>query len=169
MSLSCAGETERTAVRLFLGERFGIPEEVLAGWRVLASGAVLWGVRESDRLDEVLAEFILERTGLPLLRRVGERWKPTSSCLRTFGEHLTRECLELTAEELDRLLAEGFLRGTRSGVSEGYVALAGPDGVVGCGLYLDPRPEEDKPEGVVQSLLPKRRWSGLSRLLGEER
>jgi hypothetical protein len=168
MSLSCADETERAALREVLEDRFGVDAAVLADWRVLASGAVLWGVRESGRLDEVLAEFDLERTGLPLLRRVGPWWKPTSSCLRTFGEHLSRERLELTAEELDRLLAVGFLRGTRSGISEGYVALAGPDGVVGCGLYLDPRPEEDKPEGVLQSLLPKRRWSGLARQLREE-
>jgi hypothetical protein len=169
MSLSCAGPAEQNAVRVFLGERFGIPDEVLAGWRVLVSGSVLWGVGESDRLDEVLAEFTLERTGLPLLRRVGERWKPTSSCLQAFGPHLTRECVVLSQEELDRLLADGFLPGTRAGLTQGYVALAGPDGVVGCGLYLDPRPDEDKPEGMLQSLLPRRRWSGLARLLGEER
>jgi len=168
MSLSCAGETERTAVREVLGERFGVPAAVLAGWRLLATGAVVWGVRESVHLDGVLDELTLERTGLPLLRRVGPRWKPTSSCLQAFGEHVRRERLVLTQEELDRLLAEGFLRGSRGGISEGYVALTGPDGVVGCGLYLDPRPDEDKPEGIVQSLLPRRRWSGLARWLGEE-
>ncbi len=166
--LSCAGSAELRAVQEVLVERFGVPARVMEEWMIFSTGSVLWGLRDAPDLDAALGALRIERTGLPLLRRVGERWKPTTVALQVLGPHVSKSLVELTREELDQLLSEAALRGTREGVDQGYVALSGPDGVVGCGLYLDPRAEEGKEEGLLCSQFPKARWKGFSRYLQEE-
>ncbi len=166
--LTCAGSAEKRAIQDVFGERFGVPARVLEEWFVYSTGSVLWGLRDAPHLDEALTALRIERTGLPLLRKAGRYWKPTTVALQVMGEFITKCRIELGLKELERMVAEGGLRGTRDDVEQGYVALAGPDGVVGCGLYLGPEPEEGKGEGLLMSQLPKARWEGLGRYLREE-
>jgi hypothetical protein len=150
---------EQRIVRESLEERFGVPGRVMEEWLVFSTGSVLWGLRDAPHLDGVLAAIRFERTGIPLLRKAGKNWKPTTVALQVVGGFITRNLLEMSREELSLLIAEGEVRGTQTGVEQGYVALSGPDGVVGCGLYLDP--DGEHPEGLLISQLPKARWSGL--------
>lgn len=166
--LSFAGEAEKRLVQEILGERFGVPGAELERWRFLASGSVIWAVQEDSALDEALDALRIERTGLPLLRRVGRRWKPTTVGLQVLGHEISRSIVDLDDEDVERLLAEGSIIGTRSGLDEGYVAVRGPRGVIGCCLYLDPLPEEGKPEGLLRSQLPKVHWERLGRHLRGE-
>jgi len=166
--LSSAGPAEAHAVRTVLVERLGIAPEVLADLRLLCTSNVVWAIRKSDALEEALDIFRAERTGLPLIRRVGKHWKPTTAALQAFGEHLTRGIVTLTAVELERLLIQGSLRGTRAELDEGYVAIRGPEGIIGCGLYLNPIPEEGKVEGLLRSQLPKAQWEPFGRHLREQ-
>lgn len=166
--LSSAGSAELRIIQEVLVERFGIPARVMEEWLVYSTGSVLWGLRDAPDIDAALGALKIERTGLPLLRRAGKRWKPTTVALQVLGSHVSESIVELTQNELNRLLAEAALRGTREEVDQGYVALAGPDGVVGCGLYLEPRTEEGKEEGLLCSQFPKARWKGFGRYLREE-
>ncbi|MFO7767386.1 MAG: hypothetical protein R6W82_00255 [bacterium] len=166
--LSSAGDAEIQAVRETLGGRFGVSEEVLAGWRILSTGPTLWGVREHELLDDALQVFTVDRTSMPFLRRVGSYWKPTTVVLQLLAPHITRARVRLTADELDALVTDGGLPRTLPGLESGYVAVEGPAGVAGCGLYLEPRPEEDKPEGIILSQFPRDRWSGFRLSLQEE-
>jgi hypothetical protein len=166
--LSSTGEAEKGLVNQVLGERFGVPPGALERWRLLASGSVIWAVREDGALDEALHALRIERTGLPLLRRVGRHWKPTTVALQALGHQITRSIVDLDASDVERLLTEGSIIGTRSGLEEGYVAVRGPQGVLGCCLYLDPLPEEGKPEGLLRSQLPRAHWERLGRHLREE-
>ncbi len=128
-------------------------------WLVYSTGSVLWGLRDAPHLDDIMAVIRFERTGIPLLRRAAKRWKPTTVALQVIGGFISRNQVDLDKKELGTLLVEGEVRGTREGVEQGYVALSGLDGVVGCGLYLDP--DEEQSEGLLISQLPKARWSGL--------
>jgi hypothetical protein len=166
--LFSAGPAEAHAVREVLVERLGMAPEVLADLRLLCTSKVVWAIRKGDALEEALDVFRAERTGLPLIRRVGKHWKPTTAALQAFGAHLTRGIASLSAAELERLVTEGSLRGTREELDEGYVAIRGPDGIIGCGLYLDPMPEEEKKEGLLRSQLPKAQWEPFGRHLREQ-
>jgi hypothetical protein len=166
--LSFAGEAEISLVHQILGERFGVSPAALGRWRFLVSGSVIWAVQEDRALDEVLNTLRIERTGLPLLRRVGRHWKPTTVGLQALGDEISQSIVELDDEGVERLLADGSIVGTRSGLEEGYVAVRGTRGVIGCGLYLDPLPEEGKPEGLLRSQLPKAHWERLGRHLRED-
>lgn len=157
--LISANPTEKRTLQAIFEERFGIPARAMEEWFVYSTGSVLWGLRDAPHLDEALAALRFERTGIPLLRKAGRHWKPTTVALQVVGEFVSRNMIELSERELETILVEGELRGTREGVEQGYVALAGPDGVVGCGLYLDP--DEEQSEGLLISQLPKAKWSGL--------
>jgi len=157
--LTSANPAEKRALQAIYEERFGIPARAMEEWFVYSTGSVLWGLRDAPHLDEALAALRFERTGLPLLRRAGRFWKPTTVALQVVGKFVLRNMLELSRQELETILIEGELRGTRADVEQGYVALTGPDGVVGCGLYLDP--DEDHNEGLLISQLSKARWSGM--------
>jgi len=157
--LISANPAEQRALQETFEERFGIPPRAMEEWLLYSTGSVLWGLRDAPHLDEIMATIRFERTGIPLLRRASKRWKPTTVALQVVGNFISRNLVDLDEKELATLLVEGEVRGTREGVTEGYVALSGPDGVVGCGLYLDP--QEDQPEGLLISQLPKARWSGL--------
>lgn len=166
--LSCAADAEIQAVHETLGDRFGVPEEVLAGWRILSTGPTLWGIREHPLLDDALQVFDVERTSMPFLRRVGSYWKPTTVVLQLLAPHISRARVRLSEAELEGLVARGGLPRTLPGAESGYVAVEGPAGVAGCGLYLEPRPEEDKPEGIILSQFPADRWGGFRQSLREE-
>ncbi|MFC1629590.1 hypothetical protein ACFL3H_10850 [Gemmatimonadota bacterium] len=163
--LISASPAEKRTLQAVYEERFGIPARVMEEWFVYSTGSVLWGLRDAPHLDEALAAFRFERTGIPLLRKAGRFWKPTTVALQVVGEFVSRNMIELNCHELETLLIEGELRGTRTEVEQGYVALMGPDGMVGCGLYLDP--DEDKHEGLLISQLSKARWSGLISLVAQ--
>ena len=166
--LSFAGQAELQAVGEVLEERFGLSPQALADYRLLATSRVIWAVRAHARLEEALVALSVERTGLPLLRRVAVQWKPTSVALQAFGEAITRSRVELSAEEVQRILTDGSVRMTLEGQEQGYVAMVGPAGVLGCGLYLEPVPDEGKTDGLLRSQLPKAKWSALGRHLREE-
>ena len=157
--LISANPAEKRALQAVFEERFGVPARAMEEWFVYSTGSVLWGLRDAPHLDEALAAFRFERTGIPLLRKAGRFWKPTTVALQIVGEFVSCNMIELSMQDLERILIEGELRGTREGVEQGYVALTGPDGVVGCGLYLDP--DEDQSEGLLISQLSKARWSGM--------
>jgi len=161
--LSCGGSAELRAVQKVFSDRFGVDHRVIEEWRLYTTGSVIWGLRDAPHLDTALAALRVERTGLPLLRRAGKHWKPTTVALQVLGAYLERSRIELTRAELETLLASGGLRGTRPGIEPGYVALSGPDGVVGCAIYLAPDPDGGHPDGVLLSQLPKARWEGLIR------
>ena len=159
--LSCAGSAELQAVREIFSDRLGVDPRVLEEWLLFTSGTVIWGLRDAPHLDEALAAFAVERTGLPLLRRAGRHYKPTTVALQVFDRFIERNRIELTRTELTALLTAGTLRGTREGIERGYVALAGPDGVVGCAIYLPPDPDAGHADGVLLGQLPRARWDGL--------
>jgi len=157
--LISANPAEKRALQAVYEERFGVPARAMEEWFVYSTGSVLWGLRDAPHLDEALAAFRFERTSIPLLRKAGRFWKPTTVALQIIVEFVSRNMIELSRQELERILIEGELRGTLAGVEQGYVVLTGPDDVVGCGLYLEP--DEDKNEGLLISQLSKARWSGM--------
>ncbi len=159
--LSYADSAELRIVRDVLVGRFGIPARVMEEWLVFSTGSVLWGLRDAPDLDKALEAFRIERTGLPLLRRAGDRWKPTTVALQVLGRYVSKSLVQLSREELERLLSDAAIRGTITGVDQGYVAVAGPDGVAGCALYLEPQTEEGKEEGLLCSQFPKARWQSF--------
>lgn len=166
--LISASSAEKRAVQEVFEERFGVPARVLEEWLIYSTGSVLWGLRDAPRLDEAMAALKIERTGLPLLRKAGKFWKPTTVALQVMGKYISRSCVDMDYPELEQMLAEGGIRGTREDVDQGYVALVGPDGVIGCGLYLEPQPGEGNEEGLLVTQLPKARWGGFIQLIRED-
>jgi NOL1/NOP2/fmu family ribosome biogenesis protein len=112
--------------RDFLETRFGVPPDRLEEVRFLTRRDELW--MTSARSE---AELVAIRPpGLRALRRTRAGFKPTSTLLRILGRHLQRNIIKLSLDDLSRLLLG---RSLPCSATDGFVALAFDDEILGCG------------------------------------
>lgn len=148
---------ERGRVVGFWREKFGVPPETFDEYAFYRKGAKkVWAVRREtvDALEgdeaETLDNLDYESVGLPLMRVGGEHDKPTTDALQFFGDAVTKNAVELDAED-----ARAFVRGEdieiefgEDVVELGYVVVKHDGRVLGCGLYFP---------GELRSQIPKGR------------
>ncbi|MDZ7689414.1 MAG: hypothetical protein U5J64_12025 [Halobacteriales archaeon] len=150
---------ERGRVVGFWREKFGVPSETFDGYVFYKKGAKkVWAVRhetvgalEGDAADETetLDTLDYESVGLPLMRVGGEHDKPTTDALQLFGDSVTKNAVELDAED-----ARDFVRGEdidiefgEDEVDLGYVVVKHDRRVLGCGLYFPGELRSQVPKG----------------------
>jgi NOL1/NOP2/fmu family ribosome biogenesis protein len=102
-----------------------------------------------------LASLKVVCVGLPLVRKVGRRLKPTSAALRLLGHRVTRNRVRLKEGEAEELLAGAEIPWTGD-ASPGYVLLETEAGVVGCGWLLQGRLLSQIPKSEAASFLCRR-------------
>ncbi len=97
----------------------------------------MWLLTKDERLP-ALASLRVETVGLPVLRRVKKRFKPTSAALQLFGKHATKNIVGLAPVQLKELVEKNEIKDDFP-VSPGYVIVSTETVIVGCGLYLPDR------------------------------
>lgn len=111
--------------------RFGIPEEVFSGYSFYRKAQSIW-VCSNAHLPGLKYETI----GMRMISLKDRPWKPTTSALRIFGKHATKNVICLTLEQ-----AKIFMAGASQNIQpdsemdSGYVVVIYRDNVLGCGLY----------------------------------
>jgi NOL1/NOP2/fmu family ribosome biogenesis protein len=137
----------REAVLAYWDERFGVAPEVFDAHTFWERGAGKVWICRGDEPSPVDVEGL----GLTFLRTRQEHWKPTLEAAQRFGQHATRNVLDLSAGE-----AAAFLAGHDQALAWdgdwGYLLvtheLAGGREPLGVGLYL---------HGELRSQVPKGR------------
>ncbi len=85
-----------------------------------------------------LASLRVETVGVPILRWVSRRLKPTSAALQLFGKYVAKNIVTLGPIQLADLISKRVIRGEYP-VSPGYVQIISESMIIGCGLYLPGR------------------------------
>jgi NOL1/NOP2/fmu family ribosome biogenesis protein len=121
----------------FLQQRFGISQTVFDDYHLFKRGATIWIFSMNKRLSE-FASLRVESVGLPLLRSMNTRPKPTSASLQLFGSHANKNIATLGPQQLQKLAEIGEIR-CEFPASPGYVIVVVTGAVIGCGLYVPGR------------------------------
>lgn len=124
---------EREQVLLFWEERFGIPKETFDPYLLLSTAKNYWLFIQPPDLQP-LQSLRVQTVGLLFTRRVSRWLKPTSTALQRFGHLASKNIVDLSPLELDRLRREKKIPYT-SDLTEGYVILRCEGKIWGCGLY----------------------------------
>ncbi|AEH45633.1 hypothetical protein Thein_1777 [Thermodesulfatator indicus DSM 15286] len=124
---------ERDEVLSFWEERFGIPKNAFSGYLLLSTSKNYWLFVEPPEIKP-LQGLKVQTVGLLFTRRVSRWLKPTSTALQRFGHLATKNIIDLTPAELDRLRREKKISFSAQ-IEEGYVILRCEQKVWGCGLY----------------------------------
>lgn len=132
----------------YLSQRFGVEKKSYENMFVRSDSAWL-----------TTSEVERESVGTPGIRavRFNKFTKPTTYILQYLGGRLRSNKVSLTRTELMGCVS-GEIVSKESEVSEGYVALAFRERVLGCGLYKDES---------VSSRIPKHKASEIRRVLKE--
>lgn len=151
---------DREPVVGFWRDKFGVPPETFDGYVFYKKGAKkVWAVRretaealgeeDSDRIPDTLDTLNYESVGLPFLRVGGEHDKPTTDALQLFGDAVTRNSVELDADD-----ARAFVRGEtvdveygEDEVDLGYLVVKHDGQVLGCSLYFPGELRSQVPKG----------------------
>lgn len=153
--LVSVSQTERQAILEYWSGRFGVPSTALEGLRFLIRGKNVWAIGDLTDVEKTLASLKVEAAGLPLLRKRGGAWKPTTTSLLLLGDAVVKNVIELTEANLD-----SFLRGeTVPGpfpVEVGYVAVRYKGEMLGCGLHGKAGLKSQLPRAWVETLMSGR-------------
>ena len=124
---------ERDQVLSFWEERFGIPKETFEPYLLLSTAKNYWLFINPPDLRS-LQGLRVQTVGLLFTRRVSRWLKPTSTALQRFGHLASKNIVELSPSELDRLRREKRIP-YQVDLEEGYVIIKCEGKVWGCGLY----------------------------------
>ncbi len=128
---------ERDEVLSFWEERFGIPKETFDNYLILSTAKNYWLFVNPPELRP-LQNLKVQTVGLLFTRRVSKWLKPTSTALQRFGHLATKNVVELSPVELDRIRRERQIP-FEAPLEEGYVIIKCAGKVWGCGLYAKGR------------------------------
>jgi NOL1/NOP2/fmu family ribosome biogenesis protein len=130
----------------YVQERFGIGREDLDFSFRERSGDI-W-VTTGEEEQEAQTE------GFRFLRDTKHGFKPTTYALQFLGDRISKNIVEVDAEEIQVLLEGDMIQ--RKMDEKGYVAIKFQDQIFGCGLYKDQ---------LVSSRIPKGRGKELLRAI----
>lgn len=117
-----------------LRRRFGLPESAFAGLdSLVAQDTVFVGTPEAIRFRAVRPL----RRGIRLCRIFPHSVKPTTWAMQILGRHATRNCIELSREQVVRLISSGQLE-LDALAANGFVIIRCEGLQVGVGLYKRP-------------------------------
>jgi 16S rRNA C967 or C1407 C5-methylase (RsmB/RsmF family) len=128
----------RERVIAYFVERFGIPPEVFAPYRIYQVGPAAWIASRAMPHPDRLRPWDPQNAGIRLLRTlkgpVGPYEKPTSYGLAVVGRAATRNAADLSEPELWRFLRGEPVRRRFPGLDHGYAVVRYEGYVIGCGL-----------------------------------
>ena len=142
-----AGRPSREAVLDFWDDRFGVDPAVFEGYTFWERGnGKIWAFA-----GELETPVDIEALGMSFMRTRQEHWKPTTEAVQRFGNHASRNVIDLSRSEAEALLA-GHSQEIEWGGDWGYLIasheIAGASEPIGVGLYV---------HGELRSQIPKGR------------
>ena len=143
----------------YWSRRFGVPGTMLEGLRFLARGKTVWAMADIAGVQETLASFKVEAAGLPLLRKRGGQWKPTTAGLLFLEDAIVKNVVELSPARLDPFLRGQVLPGPFP-ADRGYVAVRSGEKVLGCALHGETGLRSQLPRAWVDALVSGRPQRG---------
>jgi len=144
--------SEAEEILEYWSRRFGVPGTMLEGLRFLTRGKTVWAIADVAGVQETLTAFKVEAAGLPLLRKRGGHWKPTTAALLFLEDAIAKNVVELTAERLDPFLRGEVLCGPFP-VEGGYVAVRYEGKMLGCALHGKAGLRSQLPRAWVDALM----------------
>lgn len=141
-------DEERDEILGFWKEKFGVEREVFADYEVYKKGKNKAWITDYEGPLSDNDEYDYESVGLPFLRVNQEHPKPTTDALQVFGEHATKNVIELEKEDARKFVSGENVAKEFDVDDIGYVIVAYDDEVLGCGLYFP---------GELKSQIPKGR------------
>lgn len=112
----------------YLERRFGIQKQDLKPLSLRERSGDLWLVRGETDLN-------VETDGIRALRVSNRGFKPTTYFLQLAGDHVGKNTVTLSDEELEMLLNREMIE--RTGMDKGYVALRYDGQILGCGYFMN--------------------------------
>lgn len=149
MRFTEVADERREEILDFWERKFGVPPTAFEDYRFVMKGENKVWVTDA-RPPDLDLEF--EAVGLPFLRVNQEHPKPTTDALQRFGEHITKNAVDVTTGEA-RKFVSGDTVDREFEVDLGYVAVRFEGEVLGCGLYFP---------GELRSQVPKGRRVDLA-------
>ncbi len=147
---------DREKVITYFKERFGISEEEFKEYLFFESNKGIWMVSSGCPEEEYLKLTALKRfdfLGIRVLRKLNNGFKPTTYGLQIIGRNATKNFIELSRDELIKLLKKGYIEKEYPSVEDGYVILRYNRRVLGCGLYR---------KGILRHQFPKGRTEAIA-------
>ncbi|MES3162090.1 MAG: hypothetical protein PPP55_11070 [Halorubrum sp.] len=148
------GRASREEVLDWWEDRFGIERDVLGGYSFWEKGAGKVWVFNGEATDPSRIEAI----GMTFLRTRQEHWKPTTRAVQRFGDHATRNVLEVDADTAARFVAGEDQELPDWNGDWGYLIvshqIAGDSAPIGVGLYLYDELRSVVPKGSRAELSP---------------
>ncbi|MDY6764094.1 MAG: hypothetical protein SV377_00130 [Halobacteria archaeon] len=133
----------------FWEEKFGVDPDVFESYDFYKKGKRRVWITSSEFPDG----YEYEAMGLPFLRVRQEHPKPTTNALQLFGEHATKNIIELNAEDARDFVSGETVEKEFDVEDLGYVIVEYDGEVLGCGLYFP---------GELRSQIPKGRQVELN-------
>lgn len=139
----------------YWSRRFGVPGTMLEGLRFLVRGKTVWAIADVAGVQETLATFKVEAAGLPLVRKRGGDWKPTTAALLLLEDAVVRNVVEIGPARLDPFLHGQVLPGPFL-ADRGYVAVRYEGKMLGCALHGETGLKSQLPRAWVDALMSGR-------------
>lgn len=125
---------ERAEILGYLEERFGLQRKLFAGHLFFKKGRTYWLIRSSAHLSAAFG-YQAQSVGMPFMKLVRGRFKPTTRGLQIFGPGATKSTAELSGDALKRFIA-GEAISAPEGLTPGYVVVRAGGMVLGCGMVI---------------------------------
>jgi NOL1/NOP2/fmu family ribosome biogenesis protein len=135
---------QRQRVLSYFETRFGIPDHAFEPFSLLDRGKVYVLLSRLAPVEAIYS-LRLQNAGLPILRKMPTRLKPTTAAIQRFGPQATQHIVDMTADQAQDLLRRGVIAYGEP-LEPGYVILRQDGHVLGCGLVTP---------GQLRSLIPK--------------
>jgi len=127
-------------------ERFGIPVSEFQDGLLFTHQQSWWFLKKSPSTP-LPSRLKVHMVGLKAFQKVGAFVKPTTRLIQALGPRATKSRLDLSADQLQSLLAQGTMDLPASDLEDGYVILCLGDYVLGPGLFI---------RGKLQSQIPRK-------------
>lgn len=146
-------DPRRSEVLKYFEDRFGIGLDVFQSFGLLESPQAYWLLSLSPQVEK-LKRLRIHTAGIPVLRKMKQELKPTTTAIQIFGNRATKNIVNLNRQQAADLLKNEEMP-FPSSMAPGYVILAYRRHFLGCGLYTGRRLLSQIPRSYLPGLRNK--------------
>jgi len=126
----------RKEVLNYLESRFGIKKEVFKDYVFVKKGKKIW-ITNEDVVSRKYKKIPIESIGMVLIRLQKNGMKMTTNAAQIFGKYATKNVINLSKTQAQKILQGFNLDNLKTDVEDGYVMLKYSDYILGVGLKRD--------------------------------
>tara|TARA_R110000868_G_scaffold117600_14_gene312486 strand:+ start:25312 stop:25779 length:468 start_codon:yes stop_codon:yes gene_type:complete len=135
----------------YMEERFGFTRSLFSGFTLERTKRDIW-LMPLEVYECRFETFEIEKRGLRAFNGDKHPPKPTSTFLQRFGHLFTKNCVELSSNELKRFLAGEVLEGRGETMTKGYILIRRGAISVGCGFVREGNIETQFPLNIGRTI-----------------